>query len=229
MRSALRGVQAIVAGSQAVVASHRAFGLVSEDAPVHVVPYGVAQVPHEPRRPAALPLRVGFVGTLMPHKGAHVALQAFAGLSAEDATLDVWGHDSAAPEYARALRAGAPKSVRFHGSFDEADKGRVLAAMDLLVVPSIGLESFALIANEAAAAGVPVLASRLGALEERIASGSAEGFAPGDADGLRARIAELVAHPEQLARWRARLPRVETVAEHALAIEAIYAQVLGRP
>src|SRR5204863_5007195 len=72
MHTALRNVHAIVAGSRAVVASHRSEGLLSDAVPVHVVPYGVDSTASAPRQdPPTRPLRFGFMGTLMPHKGAH--------------------------------------------------------------------------------------------------------------------------------------------------------------
>jgi glycosyltransferase involved in cell wall biosynthesis/GT2 family glycosyltransferase len=64
---------------------------------------------------------------------------------------------------ARALGTGA---VTLAARFEEAHKPEVFAALDVLIVPSLGLESYGLVAREALHHGVPVLASRRGALVE---------------------------------------------------------------
>lgn len=229
VRAGLGHAHAFVAGSRFIAETWRDWGLLQTGDAVHVLPYGVPPpaAGMRPRR-AELPRRCGVVGTLMPHKGAHVAVAAFAGIAPETATLDLWGAETAAPEYARELRAAAGPAVRFRGPFDEADKGEVLASLDVLVVPSVGLESFGLVAREALAHGVPVLASRLGALNELIDAGDAWGFAAGDAGELRAKVLDLAAEPQRLDALRAALPPVKTIEEHAEEIEAVYADVLAR-
>ena len=76
-RRAFRLPAAFVMGSRAVEADHRRFGLLRQGDPVHVLPYGIA-VPEAlglpPRPPSRRPLRFGFLGSLLPHKGAHVAV-----------------------------------------------------------------------------------------------------------------------------------------------------------
>lgn len=228
VQEGLRGVHAFVAGSRFIAETWRDWGLVKPGDPVHVLPYGVPPpaVPVRARR-AVPPLRFGVVGTLMPHKGVHVAVAAFEGVAPETATLDLWGADTAAPAYASALRAAAGPAVRFRGAFDEGDKTARLSALDALIVPSVGLESFGLVAREAFVLGLPVLASRLGALNELIDAGGALGFTAGDAAELRAKVLELAAAPERLEALRAAAPRVKSVQEHAEEIEAVYAEVLN--
>jgi glycosyltransferase involved in cell wall biosynthesis len=68
-------------------------------------------------------------------------------------------------------------AVTLAGRFEEARKAAVFAAMDVLIVPSLGLESFGLVAREALHHCVPVLASRRGALLELFAGGAADGAA----------------------------------------------------
>lgn len=198
----------------------------------HLVPYGIDLHPPTSgeREPAAgRPLRFGVIGSLQPHKGIHVAIAAFRGLAAERATLEVWGDPAVDPGYTAelgTLASAAP--VTFRGRFAEAAKGDTLAALDALIVPSIGLESFGLVAHEAIACGTPVVLSPVGALAELAAKLPSEAsFRAGDAAHLRARIEALLARPETLAAWSRQLPAVPTFAEHAAGIEAVYARVLA--
>ncbi len=228
-RSALRPARAFVAGSRFVVETWRDWGLLRAGDAVHVLPYGVPPaVRVAPRVPlGSRPLRFSCLATLMRHKGVHVALAAFAGVPADLATLDVWGAESGEPAYAGALRAAASPGVRFHGPCDESEKPALLAACDALIVPSIGFESFGLVAREALALGVPVLCSRLGALNELLDGGGVQGFAPGDAEDLRALVLALAREPGRLEALRAAIPRVKTTHEHAQEIEEVYAEVVG--
>lgn len=154
----------------------------------HVLPYGVPPpmmptMPSTKAPPAAAsvaraddaaqadaggrPLRFGYIGSLHPHKGVHVAVEAFSRIDPARAQLHVWGDgDNAAYRARLAAAASAAPAVVFHGGFPESAKSDILRTFDVLIVPSIGLESYGLAAREAMAHGVPVLASRLGALTE---------------------------------------------------------------
>ncbi len=78
--------------------------------------------------------------------------------------------DSTALRYRQSVNAAATRlPVEFIGWQD--DIGVVLSRLDLLVVPSLAVESTTRVALEAYAAGVPVLAFRHGGLPEVIEDG----------------------------------------------------------
>ena len=77
------------------------------------------------------------------------------------------------------LRAAHP-GVRFAGHVSDAELAELRARAALAIVPSRSAETFGLAAAEAMAAGVPVLASRIGALPELVETV----VAPGDAGAL---------------------------------------------
>jgi GT2 family glycosyltransferase/glycosyltransferase involved in cell wall biosynthesis len=229
LRRALAGAAAVVMGSEAIRDSFRALGWLRPDEG-QVIPYGIEPPPPPAARgPVALPLRFATVGSVMPHKGVHVAVAAFRDVDPASATLDVWGDDHLLPDYARELRALASPAVRFRGTFEEAAREEVFAGMDVLLAPSLGLESFGLAAAEAQARGVPVVASRRGALVERVRDGlDGALFDPDDAGALAREVARLAAAPAIVDRWRGALPAVATMDAHALAIDAVYAAVRSR-
>jgi glycosyltransferase involved in cell wall biosynthesis len=221
---------AYVMGSETIHRWYREAGLLSSAAQVHVLPYGVPEPALvRSRRPTGLPLRFGYIGSIMPHKGVHVAVAAFRGLRPDRAELLIWGNHHALPEYTRQLEELAePGVVRLMGTFAETEKASVLGQLDVLLVPSVGLESFGIVAREAMSAGVPVLASRLGALAELDIDGSCGALLPpGDGAALRSWIERLIAAPELIDRWVANLTRVKTTGEHAEEIDGIYQELLG--
>ena len=234
-RRALRGADAIVMGSRFVETSHRALGYLDRRARVSVLPYGIALAnggapapPSAAPRAPGTPLRFGFIGAIMPHKGVHVAVGAFRDVGPERATLDVWGDVSIVPAYTAELRGLASAAVRFNGTFDEERKPEILGSLDVLVVPSLGLESFGLVVREAFAHGVPVLASRGSALVEAFDDdGGGAFFEPGDVEALRRWIDRLCARPDIIAGWRSRIPSVKDLETHAAEIETIYRGVLA--
>jgi glycosyltransferase involved in cell wall biosynthesis/GT2 family glycosyltransferase len=231
LRRALRDADAVVMGSGFIADSYRRLGWLPDRA--RVIPYGVEPAAAGgPRRAPAPPLRFAVIGSVMPHKGVHVAVEAFRGIGRERAILDVWGDTDVLPAYTRELQAAASPAVRFRGRFAEAEKDAVYGDIDVLVVPSLGLESFGLVVHEALDRGVPVLASRRGALIEALGEGERGAlFTPGHADELRALLDRLCERPELLARWSEAAARatVKTMDAHALEIDGVYRDVLVGP
>ena len=157
-----------------------------------------------------------------------MAAAAFTGIDPAQARLAVWGDAAADPAYTRELRELGAADLR--GAFAEEQKAEVFAQMDALIVPSVGLESFGLVAREAMHYGVPVLASDRGALPERFEGVPECGalFDPEDPASLRAWIERLIREPEILDRWAAALPPVKGMDQHAEEIEEVYDRVLRR-
>jgi glycosyltransferase involved in cell wall biosynthesis len=123
------------------------------------------------------------VSRLAPEKGVDVAIDAcrVAGIP-----LVVAGDG---PE-ASALRAHAcDRDVRFLGHVDDARLAELRAGARIALVPSRSAETFGLAAAEAMAAGLPVAASRVGALPELVEEAGL--VAPGDAHELARAIGRL--------------------------------------
>ena len=115
----------------------------------------------DPDRPTVV-----LLGALSPEKNPVAAIEAMASLT--DAQLVVAGGGPLDAECAERARQMAPGRVHLLGSV--ADPGRVLAAGDLLVLPS-HTEGIPAVAIEAALAGLPVVASRVGGIPEVVVDG----------------------------------------------------------
>jgi glycosyltransferase involved in cell wall biosynthesis/GT2 family glycosyltransferase len=237
-RRALRAADAYVAGSRFIVESYNRLGLLGPRDDVHLLSYGVELAPrkvrpdnpHQPSPEHPAPLHFGFIGSLLPHKGAHLAAAAFAGVDPRQARLSIWGDPAADPAYTREVAAAAGQGpVELRGRFEDTRKAETLASLDALIVPSLGLESFGLVAREALQRGVPVLAARRGALAELFAEGDGGiFFDPESAGELANWIARLIAAPDLLHQWQSRMPAVKGAGEHADEIEEVYARLLAR-
>ena len=181
-------------------------------------------------RPAKARRRLGFVGTLAPHKGVDVLVRAFRALGRADLTLDLHGGLTTHPAYVDELRqaaSGDPR-IRFNGPFPEGEQQRILAAIDLLVLPSVWWENSPLTVLEALAAGIPVVASAIGGLPELIAQDDTGLLTPpGDADALRQAL-EDVTEGRRLAGSREPVTPI-TTAEGARGLEGLYASLQVGP
>lgn len=228
-RASLAAADAYVMGSEFIENDFHRSGLLAPGVPLFVLPYGVEIAAGVPRHKRSGPLRFGFIGSILPHKGLHVAVAAFRAIDRAVATLHAWGDATASPEYTAMLRAQGATSLTLEGTFAESEKPRIFASLDALLVPSVGLESFGLVAREAMVCGVPVIVADDGALTELFDSGhDGQLFTSGNAEALAAIIRRIVERPELLDEWSARQPRPKTVDEHAEEIEGVYEHVLAR-
>jgi len=112
-----------------------------------------------------------------------------------------------------------------------AEIGSVYASTDVVVVPSTEPESFGLVAAEAMAAGLPVIASRIGALPEVVDEGRTGTLVdPGDPASLSAAMAELAASPDLRVRMgregRRRFERCFRVERYVAEFGRVYDELL---
>ncbi|MDB5805465.1 MAG: transferase [Betaproteobacteria bacterium] len=134
-----------------------------------------------------------FVGRLSPEKG--IGVLADAARLLPDADVEVIGDG---PEESRLH--GLP-GVRLAGRQAPAQIYERMRGAACLVLPSIWYENFPRVLVEAFACGLPVIASRLGAMAELIEDGvSGLLFTPADARDFADKLAWAQAHPEQMRR-----------------------------
>ncbi len=225
----LRGMDALVTPSAHMASSFTGIGVGAER--FHVVPVGIDPAPFKGLLHRSGPrIRIGVMGSVIPSKGIHVLLDAARQL--DPVRTEIRIHGEATPwhqdqDYGDRLRAQVEPDgplVRFLGRFPEDGAADVLAGLDVLVVPSIWPEAFGMTIREAWLAGVPVVASRTGALAEGIEDG-VDGllFTPGDADDL-ARCLQRLTDDARLRYRLARAPKqVAAPDETADALESVYA------
>jgi len=139
-------------------------------------------------------LLVAIVAQLIPRKGHRVLFEALPAVVAQHPSLQllVFGQGPLEAEL-RQTAAGLSQRVLFAGF--RADLHRILPCLDLVVHPAF-LEGLGVSLLEAAACGVPIVASRAGGMPEIVRDGE-NGYLvePGDAATLANRIKTLLADP----------------------------------
>ena len=198
---------------------------------MHLSDYGFAPVRSEPRRSRmpGEPLRVGFVGSLVWHKGAHVLVDAARGLTGP-CEIHIHGDLNVSPEYVSRLRdSAAGACVTFHGGFARDAAAAIYRSLDVLVVPSLWPENSPLVIHEAFMHGVPVVGARMGGVPELVTDGvSGLLYDAFSADALRSCLQQLVNDRALLETLAGHGPEVKTIEADALEWDARYAQVTGR-
>ena len=117
-----------------------------------------------------------FVGRIEPLKGVDILINAAAMIESDvDCTVLIVGGDASSKAQVEKLRSlarekGIEHRVAFVGAVDHEKLPLYYSAADVCVIPS-HYESFGLVAIEAMASGVPVVASRVGGLTDTVKHG----------------------------------------------------------
>jgi glycosyltransferase involved in cell wall biosynthesis len=173
-------------------------------------------------------LRVAYAGGIYPEKGVHVLIAALRSLAPGTCTLSVHGVLEWFPDYVARLRADARGlPVEFAGRFAPDAIDELLAASDVVCVPSLWYENMPLVVQDAYRNAVPVVASRIGGLAEAVPEGRAGlCFEPGDPAALADCLARLAADRELLLGLAAGRPEPRPFAELVARVARGYAAAL---
>lgn len=185
--------------------------------------------------PAPLPLHpptVLCLGRVVADKGFDVALAALARVRAElPATrLVIAGDGPDRPELeARARDLGLAEAVSFRGWVVPARVPELINEATVVAVPSRWREAFGLVAVEAALMERPVVATRIGGLEEAVADGETGLLVPrDDVEALAEALLSLLRDPDRAtAMGRAGRARTMREFDHDTHIDA-YADIYAR-
>lgn len=195
-------------------------------------PFGIAQewldgyhrVP-----PLAGEVRIGFLGSVIGHKGVDVLVKAFRGLPGAHVRLEIHGE---APDatYAAALwrGIGGDPRITMHGAFAPTAQPDILARLDAVVVPSIWYENTPLVLCAAVLAGIPVVVSDMGGLTELVThERNGLVFPVGDVAALRASLHRLIADSALRTRLAGHPRTLPTPRQEGEILEACYAEACG--
>lgn len=187
-------------------------GVIGKSAPWVVATPGVdhvtgaltlAQIQQRAYQPG--PLRILFVGNLIPRKGLHTLLTALASLVGKPWHLTVVGNPTVDNGYTKKIhqqicRQNLTAQIALAGRVTDLELAHLLANHHVLAVPST-YEGFGIVYLEAQAHGLPVIATQAGAGPEVITH-DADGFLvpPEDASALAHHLTQLIQDRRLLAR-----------------------------
>lgn len=195
-----------------------------------VLENGIEPVSPPPPRPLAAGetrSAFAFFGQIRPYKGLVQLLLAFEYLNrfpvqrTQGIRLTVHGGslETNTPQYVEAVKglmARIPGRVHFSGPYRTRDLGRLMGAVDWVIVPSIWWENSPLVIQEAFAYRRPVICGDIGGMAEKVRRGK-DGFhfAVGDSQDLAGLIVRLAGSNATWDRLQGTIRRPTTVAESA--------------
>lgn len=175
-------------------------------------------------------LKIAFVGRCERAKGVHVLVEAVQSLSSSVKVEVFFFGPYWDTEYGRELQRRMNGDRRFQQpELHDRDQLRErMRSMDICVVPSIWGENAPLTVLESFAAGVPVIASRIGGLPEMIRDG-ADGllFEPGNAGELSSSLSRLAADPNFLLDLKSGVAPPRTTEDLTSDMITLYEEMLG--
>jgi glycosyltransferase involved in cell wall biosynthesis len=176
-------------------------------------------------------VRFCYFGNILPIKGVHLLIKAFRTLPKGKAVLTLYGDRNPWTEtYYDQLKEqtnGFP--IHFRNSFNREKLSEALSDQDIVILPSICPESFSFVIREANSLGLPVIASRIGAIPEAIDEGvNGFLFEPGNIEDLKKCMLRFIEAPQLIQKMALMMPKAKFMAEHALELEEIYDQVIRR-
>jgi len=202
---------------------------------VRVLPLGIPPIQYNGFskrffRKTDRPIRFCYFGNILPLKGIHILMEAFRGLPRDRATLTIYGGRVPWNEgyYDRLKEQALGHRVEFKGLFQREKLPEVLKEEDVFILPSICHESFSFTIREAHSLGLPVIASRIGAIPEAVKDGS-DGFLfnPGDSEDLRKSMLRFIDDPELVESMSSKTKRAKAMEEQGAEMVEIYRGLVG--
>jgi len=139
-----------------------------------------------------------FLGRLAPEKGVRTLLEAFE-LLQNSIPLHIVGDGPQRAELEAQKSRACLSSVSFHGWLPREQTVKIMRGARFLIFPSEWSETFGLTIIEAFGTGVPVIASRLGAMTEVLEEGKTGlHFAAGDPNDLASKAHWAWTHVRQM-------------------------------
>jgi hypothetical protein len=178
-----------------------------------------------------------YIGRLEPEKGVAYLIEAMPSIlaGARGVHLTIVGGGSLAGELeTRAEDLDLRSAVTFLSHVPRAELGRFYATATACVLPSIWSENSPLVAYECLAAGLPMLASRIGGIPELAEDGVAGfTFQARDSRDLAEKALRLLSLTEETRERMSSAMRVRAldfgVVAHIERLGGMYAEVLARP
>lgn len=182
------------------------------------------------KRISSKKLRFGFLGgTNIPLRGFRILMDAIKKIYNKDKfSLDIWGTiDMALAE--EVIKNNPGLDIKFHSKFSRDRVAEVFSEMDILIFNSLVSDNCPLIILEAFAAGVPVIAPRVGGIPELVkdeVNGFLFNFA--DSDDLAEKINLILNNPILLLQLSSGIESVKDMETHTKELVGIYEMLIHK-
>ena len=157
--------------------------------------------------PINLPVKVAFLGRIQFQKGVHLIIAAFKNFTAAEIVVDIYGQEEETIYYKNCIKNSLGlKNIFWKGLINREEVVDKLSGYDLLCLPSLFSEMSPLVIQEAFAAGIPVLASKVYGNIEQIRHGeNGLVFNFNSADSLAEQLKLIINNPELINQMKSKI------------------------
>lgn len=231
VREICQDVSLFLAPSRFLREQFLAFGLPAEKIIFAECGLPPLEVKNGKKRLPSSPLVFGYIGVVDAVKGIHLLVEAFAPLTG--AELRIYGGEAdyaPYPDRGRFLaQLRRSPHIRLMGRYDNHEVGRILAEVDVVVVPSIWYENAPLVIREAFLARKPVVTAAFGGMQEWVQDGvNGLLFRGRDVADLRRTLEKFIADPTLVHTLSGNFPLVQSIVADAHALEERYLTLLEK-
>lgn len=175
------------------------------------------------------PLKIGFLGTFGPIKGAQLLLEVAEHFTPQSVEFHFFGKAREEDIVLINLYAGKSRNIFYHGKYAPEDLQGIFDKFHLLVIPSLWVETLGLIGLEAQAAGVPVLASDVGGMTDYVKEGqNGMLFQQGSVSALTERVNQFLQAPELVEKLSRNAIEPLSMRDHCRDMDQLYQEVRCR-
>ena len=172
----------------------------------------------------------GYIGTILPHKGVHIVVEALKSLKSENIKVKIYGNYFHEKEYFENLKkmADGDSRIEFLGEYKDDEMQYIMNDADCLLVPSIWWENSPLTVLTSLAFKVPVITINIGGAAELVKDGvNGFNFEIGNSKSLANVMEKIAENPEVLNKIKDNIIRPPRIEEEAFENEKIYLELIA--
>jgi glycosyltransferase involved in cell wall biosynthesis len=169
-------------------------------------------------------VRLGFLSSLLPHKGAHILVAAFIEAHQDNMSLKIFGDPLHEQEYFEKMKnLSKNHPVDFLGKYCNDDLESILEDLDVVILPSLWWENTPLVMLRALAHKVPVIVSDFPGMTE-VVRDRVDGFVfrPGEFKDLENILKKIGKNPTLLNEIKKNISYLKRIEEETFEYECIY-------
>lgn len=173
-----------------------------------------------------LPLKFGFIGGVMPHKGAHLIVQAAQLVPKGKAEFHIYGFVS--DYYEKILKSlDRNEMITMHGEYQSSALPEIASSLDAMILPSLWEDCAPFVITESLAMNLPVICTKIGGFPDFITDKvNGRLFAYNSSTELAQIINEMIQNPSIIDFYRSNIHININFEQHINQIIDIYKTVI---
>jgi len=172
----------------------------------------------------------GFIGTILPHKGVHIILEALKLIKNKKIKLEIYGnyyHDTDYYNYLKNI-VNEDNRIEFMGEYKDEEMPSIMEKVDCIIVPSTWWENSPLTILTSLAFRIPVITTNVGGASELVKDGiNGFNFEIGNPKSLANVMKKIAENPDILNTIKNKIIMPPRIEEEAFRYEMIYSSLIG--